>query len=109
VIDAHRKVIAEALEAATVGSVITSCDEVTLKTEDGQELKITTRIREPSAATAELVSGGETLDAAPSGTFVVAGETLTLDKGRVVRTGESSGPLAWAAFALLTEDRVRTA
>jgi hypothetical protein len=104
-VDTHRKVIAEALEAATAGSVISSVDEVTAKTEDGQELKMTTRPGE-RGATAELVSGGKTLDATPSGTFVlVGGDTLTIDKGRVVGRPEPGDIRAWALFALMPADR----
>jgi hypothetical protein len=104
-VDTHKKVIAEALEAATAGSVISSVDEVTAKTEDGQELKMTTR---PGArgAKAELVSGGKTIDAAPSGTFtLVGGDKLTIEKGRVVGRPEPGDIRAWAMFALMPADR----
>jgi hypothetical protein len=57
-------------------------------------------------ATAELVSGGKTLDATPSGTFVlVGGDTLTIDKGRVVGRPEPGDIRAWAMFALMPADR----
>jgi hypothetical protein len=105
VIDIHKTILAEAIEAATAGSVMATVNGVTLRTEDGQELQITTRTGE-SLARVKIVSGDKTLDATPSGTFVVdGGESLTIDKGRIVRVGNDNRPgRAWALFALLSEN-----
>lgn len=100
VVDTHRKMIAEALEAATIGSVISSVDQVTLTADNGDELRITTAAGERSGK-----SGGGT-ETKRSGTFVVGGEKLTIDEGRVVTGPESPGGLrAWALFALMPADR----
>jgi hypothetical protein len=101
-----RKVIMDALESATTDSVISAAVEVTLYTKTGQHLKINTPSNK-SSSTAKLVSGDKTIDAAPSGTFVMAGgQTLAIDKGRLVGGTDPRKALRhFALFALLPADR----
>jgi hypothetical protein len=107
-VDSHRTVIAEALQAATAGSVISSVDEVILKTEDGHELKLSTNPRE-SSISVEVVAGGKTVDATPSAKFAVAGETLIVKEGRLVGGSESASDFrSWALFALMPAGRERS-
>src|SRR4051812_30851996 len=91
------KIVGKALESASPASVIEALFEdrdhtgplrihpsvIALKTEDGQHLKIST-LTSKSSSRAELVSGDQTVDAAPTGTFKLAGgKTLTIDHGKL--------------------------
>lgn len=107
---AVKKLIASALESASPASVISALPEVTLKTEAGQLLKIRTPSGK-SSSTATLVSGGgKTIDAAPSGTFVLADrQTLRIEKGRIVGGRPNPGEKRmWLTFALMPADRERS-
>ncbi|BCI88102.1 hypothetical protein NIIDMKKI_33080 [Mycobacterium kansasii] len=107
------KVIAEALKSATTASIIKAFVEhrgtpagsgfrpsvVTLKTVDGQEIRVSTLTHRSSSA-AELVSAGTTIDPAPTGTFVLAcGKSLVIEKGRLVGGTAAAGSIPdWAVF-----------
>jgi len=115
------KVVGNALEFASPASVIAAVVEdrdwegpvtihpsvITLKTVDGQQLRIST-LSSKSSSKAELVSGGKTVDATPSGTFKLAsGKTLTVKDGRLTGGTAAAGEetRAWAVFALMPADR----
>ncbi|AXN44811.1 hypothetical protein DSM43518_03021 [Mycobacterium marinum] len=116
------KVIIEALESATATSVISALAEgrntaskntfrpsiITLETIDGQEIRVST-LTSKSATAAELVSAGTTIDAAPTGTYVLAcGKTLVIENGRLVGGTAAAGDIPdWAVFYLLPVDRQR--
>ena len=115
------KVVGNALEFASPASVIAAVVEdrdwegpvtihpsvIPLKTVDGQQLRIST-LSSKSSSKAELVSGGKTVDATPSGTFKLAsGKTLTVKDGRLTGGTAAAGEetRAWAVFALMPADR----
>lgn len=116
-----KKIVGSALESASPASVIEALLEdrdwggpltihpsvITLKTADGQQLRIST-LTSKSSSRAELVSRGKTVDAAPSGTFKLAtGKTLTIKDGRLTGGTAASGSRMrdWAVFALMPQDR----
>ena len=118
---AVEKVITNALESASPASVIRALMEdgdwdgpvtihpsvITLKTTDNRQLRIST-LTSKSSSRAELVSGGNTVDATPSGTFKLAsGKTLTIKEGRLTGGTAASGSSLrdWAVFALMPADR----
>jgi hypothetical protein len=116
--EAVSRMVADALESASTASVISALVEdrwspdrgdfhpsvITVKTTDGQELKISTLSRK-SSSSAELVSENRTIDAAPSGTFVlVSGKTLAIEKGRLVGGTAAAGEIRdWAVFSLMAD------
>jgi hypothetical protein len=116
-----KKVVGSALESASPASVIAAVMEdrdwdgpvtiqpsvITLRTTDGKQLKIST-LSSRSSSRAELIARGKTVDAAPSGTFKLAGgKTLTIKEGVLTGGTAASGSrmVDWAVFALMPADR----
>src|SRR5262245_7945546 len=115
------KIIANALDVASAASVITALAHdrawngpitiqpsvITLATKDGKQLKIST-LTSRSSSRAELVQGGKTVDASPSGTFTLAtGKTVEIKDGKLTGGTAASGSTMrdWAVFALMPAER----
>ena len=116
-----QKMVGQALESASPASVISAVMEdhhwdgpltihpsvITLHTEDGKQLRVST-LTSKSSSTAELVAGGKTVDQAPSGTFkLTTGKTLTIQDGKLTGGTAASGESQrdWAVFALMPAER----
>ena len=102
-----KRLIESALDAADPASVLSALPEITVKTESGQLLKIASTGK--SSATARLVSGDKTIDATPTGTFVLRDrQTIRIEEGRVVGGRPNPGETKmWLTFALMPADRER--
>jgi hypothetical protein len=110
-----RNVIGAALASASSVSFITSAlaqgRDVTVKTADGKEIKITPNgspnySSPEDSSVASIISGGEIVDPSPSGTFHLPnGQTITLANGRLVGGSCAVSNRAWAVFALSPQSR----